>query len=339
MSKWYIESGSQPEAAVSTRVRLARNLADYPFPARLDDKGRQEVCRIVREAIMNGNSAISDDFDYIDMSEIDDIKAGTLVERHLISPNFAQERKGGLLLMKDESVSIMICEEDHIRLQVMKSGLASEEAYQLADKIDTLLDSQLKFAYNDKLGYLTQCPTNLGTGMRASVMLHLPALEELGQIQQLANTVSRLGLALRGTYGEGSKAYGAFYQLSNQVTLGISEDAALKNLKSITEQIISQELGARKSLLSKTDLEDKIYRSVGILSYARCMTTKEFMELISNVRLGKALGIIDIGYDKINSLVLNAQPATLMLNAGKILTDSERDMVRAAYVREQLASV
>ena len=338
MSKWYIDSGSEPEVAVSTRVRLARNLKDYPFPARLDGEGKQKVIELVKSAVLGENSPLANEFEYIDMSKIDGVKAGELMEKHLISPEFARSGSGeGLLLKKDESVSIMLCEEDHIRLQVMSSGLAPEETYDMADKIDSFLDSQLQFAYDDTLGYLTQCPTNLGTGMRASVMLHLPALEELGQIQSLANTVSRLGLALRGTYGEGSEAKGSFYQLSNQVTLGISEDAALKNLRSITEQVIAKEKAARKTILEKTDLEDRIWRSLGVLLYARKLSSSEFMGLISMVRLGVAMNMINIGYDTINRLTLESQPSSLMLSEGKMMTDSQRDTARAALVRTHLA--
>lgn len=337
MKKWYIEAGKLPEVVVSTRIRFARNLQEYPFPIRLDAKGKQEVNSIVREVLSNEQSPLAGKFTYYDMAKLDDVAALALVEKHLVSPEFVNGREGrGLLISKDESVSIMLCEEDHIRLQVMKSGFSLEDAFTFANNLDSFLDSRLKFAYDDRLGYLTQCPTNLGTGMRASVMLHLPALEEFGQIPSLANTVSRLGLALRGTYGEGTNAAGAFYQLSNQVTLGISEEAALKNLKSIARQVIDREMTARLNILKKTDLEDKIWRSLGILSYARRLSTNEFMKLISNIRLGKALKVIDIGYDVINGLMLDAQPATLTSHAKKNLTESERDTLRATLVRERI---
>jgi protein arginine kinase len=237
----------------------------------------------------------------------------------------------------DESVSLMLNEEDHIRLQVMRPGLDLKEAYRIADELDTLLDKRLHFAFDDRLGYLTQCPTNLGTGMRASIMLHLPALQEQGVIQQLANTVSKLGLTIRGLYGEGSKSEGAIYQLSNQVTLGISEQAAIENLNGIAAQIIRQERGGREQLCRNARFEDRIWRSLGILQTARLLSHDEFMKLISNLRVGIALHIVeDIGLDVVSGLISDVQPATIMVAEKKELEPAERDAIRAKLVRERL---
>ena len=206
MKKWYEKAGEQGDIIVSTRIRLARNLKNFPFPCKLQKDGMLKVDTIVRDAILNGNSAIAGDFEYIDMGSLTQIDAVSLVERHLVSPEFASEREGrGLLLMKDESVSIMINEEDHLRIQVMQQGLALDEAYQMANRLDTLLDERLKFAFDDRLGYLTQCPTNLGTGMRASLMLHLPALQDSGAMNRIAGNLSKLGMTIRGLYGEGTQ--------------------------------------------------------------------------------------------------------------------------------------
>ena len=234
MNKWY-QTKSNNDSVLSTRIRFARNLESFPFPCRLDEQGREAVCHAVRDALADVSGL---KLYYIEMNQLSPRQAVALAERHLISPEFATPRKGrALLLSEDESVSIMLCEEDHVRIQVIRGGLDLEGAFELANKIDDLLDSKLNFAFDERIGYLTQCPTNLGTGMRASVMMHLPALSKCGQMPRLASTVSKLGLTIRGTFGEGTGAKGDLYQLSNQVSLGISEQSALDNLKAIAMQI------------------------------------------------------------------------------------------------------
>jgi len=337
-AKWYQMSGAEGDVVISTRVRLARNLSGVPFPANLSQERKLEVAKKARDAIKATKKA--DEFDFLDMGNIEARDALLMVERHLISPEFSKSGKGSaLLLKKDESVSIMINEEDHFRIQVMCPGLDLDGAYRIADEIDDLLDSQVQFAFDDRLGYLTQCPTNLGTGMRASIMLHLPALHERGAIQQLANTVSKLGLTIRGLYGEGSKPEGAIYQLSNQVTLGISEQAAIENLKGIAAQIIREERNAREQLRLNQRFEDRVWRSLGLLQTARMMSHDEFMSLISNLRVGVALGIVDgISLDTISELINDAQPATIMAAARRDMDPSERDVERAKMVRTRLGA-
>ncbi|MBQ5563964.1 MAG: ATP--guanido phosphotransferase, partial [Clostridia bacterium] len=265
-------------------------------------------------------------------------EAVSLVERHLVSPEFISERQGrGLLLLDDESVSIMINEEDHIRIQVINQGMNLENTYDLADKIDTLLDEQLNFAFNDKLGYLTQCPTNIGTGMRASLMLHLPSLKESGAMGKISASLSKLGLVIRGMYGEGTEPKGAIYQLSNQVTLGISEQEAINNLRDIAYQLVTQERKARDDLKKNINVQDKVYRSYGVLQYAKLMSNEECMQLLSNVRFGVESEILTgIDIPTINRLFIEVQPATLMKNIGKKLTPQERDRIRAELVRSAL---
>ena len=259
----------ESNVVISTRVRLARNLKDFPFPCKLNAQGREKVIDKVKDAIKNSNSPIADDFSFIKMSELSPKQCVSLVEKRLVSPEFVSDPQGrALLLSKDESISIMINEEDHIRLQVITDGLSLEQAYDTADKLDTLLDENLEFAFSEKLGYLTQCPTNLGTGMRASVMLHLPALEKSKAINRIAGNLSKLGLTIRGAHGEGTEPKGALYQLSNQVTLGISERAAIENLKNITQQLITQENQARERLCSDINVKDSISRSLGVLKSA-----------------------------------------------------------------------
>lgn len=345
-AKWYQLSGKEGDVVISTRIRLARNLTGRPFPAGMTAEQKKQMSAQVREALQEAlpdfrrtAEGATAEFDYLDMHNMLPRDAMSMVERHLISPEFAQCEEGsGLLLSRDESVSIMLGEEDHLRLQVMRAGLDLDAAYTLADRLDSLLDERLHFAFDDRLGYLTQCPTNLGTGMRASIMLHLPALQEQGLLQQLANTVSKLGLTIRGLYGEGSKSEGAIYQLSNQVTLGISEQAAIENLKGIAAQIIREERGVREQMRQNPHFEDRIWRSLGILRAARLLTHDEFMALISNVRIGISLGVIDeVGLDVISDLISLAQPATLMASAGQDLEAGERDQLRAQMVRERLA--
>lgn len=322
---------------MSTRIRLARNLQEYPFPARLDVKGENQVCEKVRDALFGGNSHMKDEFAYIKMDSLSETEAVALAEKHLISPEFASERAGrALILNKDESVSIMLCEEDHVRIQVMTPGLDMEGAYETADKIDTLLDSALGFAFDENLGYLTQCPTNLGTGMRASVMLHLPALTACGQMGKLASTVSKLGLTIRGSYGEGSETKGDFYQLSNQVTLGISEKAAMDNLKSITMQLVERERNLRKEMIGSAQIQDKIFRAYGVLKHSRMLSSSEFMELISLVRLGACEKLLDISQENINEVISAAQPASLILAKGENAEAQQRDISRAELVRAKL---
>lgn len=335
MNKWYLEKGDQGDVVISTRIRLARNLYDFPFPAKLDISGKNKINELIKGILFENDRK---DFSYIEMKDLSRIQAVSLAESHLISPEFASKKDGSaLVLSSDESVSIMLCEEDHIRLQVMKSGLALEEAYDIADKLDRMIDGKVKYAFDERIGYLTQCPTNLGTAMRASVMLHLPALTRCGQMTKLANTVSKLGLTIRGANGEGSQPIGDMYQISNQITLGITEETAIANLKSIVLQLVSQERAAAAELIKKPAEEDKIFRAFGILRNARLLNTNEFMELISIVRLGAAKGLIDIPIEKINELTVSMQPATISASNPEAATPALRDAYRAKAVREALA--
>lgn len=335
-NKWYIEKGDQGDIVLSTRIRLARNLDAYPFPAKLDVRGKKKVTETIRDAVLSDGS---NSFRYMDMASLTRSQAVSLAERHLISPEFTTNREGrGLLLTEDESVSIMLCEEDHIRLQVMKSGLSLDEAYDIADKLDTMLDNRLQYAFDERIGFLTQCPTNLGTAMRASVMLHLPALNATGRISGLAATVSKLGLVIRGAYGEGSSSRGSIYQLSNQITLGITEQAAIDNLRAITLQIVAQERAAQEQLVKNENEIDRIWRAKGVLSSARLLSGDEFMELISLVRMGAARGVYEMPLETISELIVQMQPATINASQGKDLPAQERDAIRAAAVRTAILS-
>lgn len=324
---------------ISTRVRLARNLKDYPFPCKLSQQGREKVIEKVKSAVKDSNSSAASDFSFIKMSELTPQQSVSLVERRLVSPEFVGDTDGrALLISSDENLSIMINEEDHIRIQVIRQGFSLDEAYDIAEKLDTLLDENLDFAFNEKLGYLTQCPTNLGTGMRASVMLHLPALEKSRAISRIAGNLSKLGLTIRGAHGEGTEPKGALYQLSNQVTLGISEKAAVENLKNITEQLVAQEKIARERLCKSIEIQDTISRSLGLLRSALVMTHDEALKLLSNVRLGIASGqITDVKTETIDKLMTDVEPATLTVNSKKNLTAEQRDITRATLIRETLS--
>ena len=333
MSKWYIEQGKDSDVVLSTRVRLARNIEDYPFVNKLDTERKNELNKSVRDVLLPSDSSLS----YIEMSSLSDIQKISMAERHLISPEYTSSSDGrALILSENEDVSIMLNEEDHIRLQVIKSGFDLESAYKKADEIDNVLSSKLNIAFDERLGFLTQCVTNLGTGMRASLMLHLPAMTKQGVISRLASTVSKLGLTIRGAYGEGSSYNGDIYQLSNQITLGISEKEALFNLESIAKQLIEQERNARKELVEDVSYLDNIWRSYGILKHTRKISCSEFMELISLVRVGLFENILDVDVEKINELTVCMQPATINAAGQENLQPAQRDIYRADEIRKIL---
>ncbi len=333
-AKWYLGTGAQNDVVISTSIHLARNVVQYPFPARLSMQDKLKVNSVIKSAAETVKDYA---FNYYEMKTLSQSEVVSLAERHLVSPEFASSRDGrALLLTEDESVSIMLNEEDHIRLQVMYAGFALDEAYRTADRIDSQLSENLDFAFDDKLGYLTQDPTALGTGMKASVVLHLPALVASSQITKLITTVSKLGLSLRGSYGEGAAAKGDLFRLSNTITLGISEKAAVENLKSIALQIAAQERVAREEIFKAPVTEDRIFRAYGVLKYARMIDTNEFMELISLVRLGAVKGIINMDCSLVEALMIQMQPATISLSVDRPLDKIERDKLRAQLVRQNL---
>ena len=329
---WYRQSGAEGDVVISTRVRLARNLPRFPFPDSAADDQKQQIADLIRHALQG------EKLNELNVSDLPRREALSLAERHLISPVFAEGGVGRVLFLSDdESVSLMVNEEDHLRIQVMRAGLDLDGAFAEADALDTRLDGKLEFAFDETWGYLTQCPTNLGTAMRASLMLHLPALHETRAIHQLAGTVSKLGLTIRGLYGEGSRAEGAMYQLSNQVTLGISEREAIENLNTIAMQIVRQERAAREQLCQNPAYEDRVWRALGVMKTARLLTHEECMERLSDLRVGAACGLLpDVSLDTLSGLLCDVQPATLMTLAEKDMDPDERDVRRAELVRERL---
>lgn len=325
---------------LTSRVRLARNIDKMPFPHILNKEQADEVINEVSAAVLESNSAVAKNFKLMRLRDVKPIERQSMVEKHLISMDLANNyQRAGLLIDKDEDVSIMINEEDHIRLQVLYPGFRIREAYDYASKLDDLIEEKITYAYNSELGYLTSCPTNVGTGIRASVMLHLPALSATRNINNILNTVTQLGMTIRGLYGEGSNVMGNIYQISNQVTLGLSEEEIINNLIAVTQKIVDQEMKARSIMLEKQrgEFEDSIYRALGILKYARVMTSSECLNLLSRVRMGIEMGILkDVDMDIVNKLIVDSQPATLQLKEGKELGTDERDLIRARVVRESL---
>ncbi|MET3291403.1 UNVERIFIED_CONTAM: protein arginine kinase [Brevibacillus sp. OAP136] len=340
-SNWMKGNGPEADIVISTRLRIARNLRHHPFPMLATDSQAEEVLNKVIDASQSSAMTQLGQFEPIQMDDLSALEKRVLVEKHLISPNLAEEsRKGAVLLNQDESISIMVNEEDHIRIQVLLSGCQLKEAWETGTKIDDIFEKQLNYAFDEKRGYLTSCPTNVGTGIRASVMLHLPALVMTQQISRILQAINQVGLVVRGLYGEGSEALGNLFQLSNQVTLGMSEGEILSNLYGVANQIIEQERVARRYLEehSRMAVEDRIYRSYGILKFARTVETKEAAQRLSDVRLGVDLGLIpDVSPLVLNEMLVLSQPGFLQQNAGQKLSPEQRDERRARLIRERLA--
>lgn len=328
---WYKENN--PEIVVSTRVRLARNIDGVSFPDTLKEK--KAVTDKIKQAIFSSNSTLSTDFVDIGLETLDENEKRKLSEKHLISPEMVKRSGCGCLINKDETMSIMIMEEDHIRQQVILGGYKLDEAYELCDKVDDVLSENLNFAFDEKLGYLTACPTNIGTGMRASVMLHLPALVMTGNIRRVISLADSVSIAVRGYYGEGSDSEGSFFQISNKITTGASEKEILERVKNVTEQIISLEKQSREALVknNERELSDKVYRAYGILKYARKISSKEALSYLSDVLLGKNMGIIKENREmSIMECIVGSAPP----NIGSTFSPQERDALRAEFLRENI---
>lgn len=325
------------DIAVSTRVRLARNLEGIPFPSKMSAAERRELNGRVKAALLESNTPFAKSLKYIDMKSVPENEIAAMVERHTVSPEFAADpSERAVILSADESISIMVGEEDHIRIQVILGGLQLEKAYDTAETLDRLLYDSLHFAFDKDLGFLTECPTNLGTGMRASVMLHLPVTESNGEIAAVSDTVGKIGFTVRGMYGEGSKSAAAMYQVSNQITLGISEKNAVDNLKIITGQLIAKERESRAAL-DRIKAEDICGRAYGILTNCRLLSSEEMMKLLSAIKLGIGMGILDIKADPVK-LIIEGQPHMLMKRYGT-MNAQERDICRVGFIKEQLTKV
>ncbi len=336
--EWLKGTGPHSDIVISSRVRLARNLDKHPFTHWATKKQEKEVMDVLEAAVSNVDllkGAL-----HVRMSEVDDVDKQFLLERHLISREHITQPEFKAVVVGDREItSLMINEEDHLRIQVMQSGFNLQECWRIASRLDDGLVRRVKFAFVSDWGYLTACPTNTGTGLRASVMLHLSSLVMTKQINRVLQAITKLGMTARGLYGEGTEAEGNFFQISNQITLGVAEDDVIDNLERIIRQVIGHEENARKSLMKQNRevLLDKIFRAAGTLKTAHIINTKETMGLLSMVRLGVDMGLLtDVDRRAVNELFILTQPAHLQKIEGKVLSSAQRDIKRANLIRRRL---
>ncbi len=332
-SAWMAETDSP--VVISSRVRLARNLEDFPFPHVLGPEGAGQVEHLVSQVLTDIEGNIGR-LRYMSLTELNSIERQVLIEKHLISPSLGGSIGArGVALATDHRFAVMVNEEDHVRIQVLLPGNQLLETHRLAMELDDALEAKLDFAYRESQGYLTACPTNVGTGLRASVMVHLPGLSIMKQAQQVLGALTRLGLAVRGLYGEGSQAFGHMFQVSNQITLGKSEEDILTHLDAVTGQIVEHELQARKLLQDQMPmlLEDKVWRARGTLQNARLLSSEDAMHLLSHDRLGSDLGLLSKIKDSFTSLIVDTRPGCLQNILDRELDPSQRDEERARLIR------
>jgi protein arginine kinase len=337
-SSWLEANGPEHDIILSSRIRLARNLDQYPFVNRATSDDSAEILENVISASSHCHSLSTVGF--ADMTDMVELDRKILVERHLISPDFGNGTwPRGALIKDDEKLSIMVNEEDHLRLQAIVSGLNMESAWQTLSRVDDELSAKLKYAFSEKYGYLTACPTNVGTGMRVSVLIHLPGLVLTKDIDETLKGVTQIGLSVRGFYGEGTEVLGNLFQISNHTTLGKTEEEIIETISQVINHIITFERRACETLLkeARTHIEDKIWRAYGILNHVRLLTSKEFMSLSSAVRLGISLGVIqNISMKSLNQLMVLVQPSHLQKLLGATMEAGERDFFRANMVRDHL---
>jgi protein arginine kinase len=339
---WLRATGPESDVVISSRLRMARNLAAYPFLSRLAAEQRTAIIQEVEEAVKQ--SKFLKNAYFISSPELSELDRQFLLERHLVSRElFLEEGKSAVAITPDEMVSLMVIEEDHLRLQVFQSGLNLVETWRIADEIDSELEKDLEYAFDGTLGYLTACPTNVGTGIRASCMLHLPSLVLTKQVHKVLQALSKLNLAVRGLYGEGTQASGNFFQFSNQITLGQPEDEIISNLEGVIRQVITHEREAREYLKKKrkAKMEDQIWRALATLKAARMMSSSEAIQLLSLVQVGIDVGVLEgqVTHTDLNQLFLLIQPAHLQKMSGKELGTTERDARRASRIRDYFSKV
>lgn len=336
--EWLKGAGPNADIVISSRVRIARNIKEYPFYQWAGKKDRAGVLSQAKDAI--ANSKYMKGALFVKIADLDEIDRLFFIERHLMSREHAvADESKALAVDEREIISVMINEEDHIRAQAIQSGFNVTDTWRIIDALDNDLSAKLDYCYAERWGYLTACPTNIGTGMRSSVMMHLPALVITNQMGRVLQAIIKLGIAARGLYGEGSEASGNFFQISNQVTLGRSEEDIIDNIEKLINQVIGREKSARDYLLTnnKASISDRIWRACGTLKSARIITSDETIRLFSLIRLGVDIGIItDIDRKTLNELFIFTQPAHLQKLEGKKLSSAERDMKRADLIREKL---
>lgn len=337
---WINESGPERDVVFSSRARIARNIANIPFPSIMKPEYGEQVAEKIKDCFINQKSPKEPHFDFMYMRDVPAVERQILVERHLASRDLMENAEvSALLLDSKEKITVMINEEDHIRMQCILPGLQLDQAWETLSQVDDVIEEKVDYAFNEKLGYLTSCPTNVGTGLRASVMMHLPALTMNKQMNALLQTISKIGLTARGIYGEGTEALGNVYQISNQITLGPSENDIISNLLIACNQIIDKERIARKAVYKATGIQfqDAVWRSIGILENARMLELKEFMALISQIRLGVSMGVIsELTLEEVDKLMTIGQPAGVVKKTGKTVEGNEINIARADVIREMM---
>jgi len=336
--EWLRGTGPESDIVISSRFRLARNLAQFPFIRRCGEQDRSAIERTICDRV--GAVEEWSKLAYVDVARLPPVDRQFLVERQLISRELSEgEGPRGVAIDPQEKFSVMINEEDHLRIQVMHSGLDLQNAWDQINRIDDMIDERVTYAFHERLGYLTACPTNVGTGLRVSVMLHLPALVMTQQIERVFRSLQKINLAVRGLYGEGSQPRGDFYQISNQITLGRSESQLIEQVGKVVPMLIEYERRAREFLVrdNQKDLHDKVSRAYGILCTAQTISSAETMDLLSSVRMGVNLGLIeDIEIPTINRLFIHTQPAHLQKLRGGELDTADRNIERAQYLQRHL---
>ena len=336
-SRWMQGKGPMNDVVISSRARLARNLSSYSFPGRENTEHLKKVSQSIQKVLQK----MKYDLKTLDLEEIPELERMAFVERHLMSRQHAKASPGkGLAIDRDQMISVMINEEDHLRIQVLYPGMQLDDALRLADEVDDALEEELEYAFDEKWGFLTSCPTNLGTGLRVSVMVHLPGLKFTGALNQTLQLISRLGLAVRGLYGEGSESVGDIFQLSNQTSLGLKEEEIIDNMSGVIKQVVEKERNARQYLLQeqKVEIEDRVWRAYGVLSNARKISSEEALNLISDLKLGIELDLIEnIDPAIMSQLMVQIRPATLQRINNVQLDDMERDLKRAELIKKKLS--
>lgn len=339
ISPWMREDGPENDIVLSTRIRLARNFQEEVFPVYASGSSLKRVNQFMQQTFEDSSFETYEQLMHIKMDQLSPISKRVLVEKHLISPYLVKAKEASSLISKNEQLSIMINEEDHLRIQLYFPGFQLSKGLEEAFRIDNWLEEKIDFAFDEHVGYLTSCPTNVGTGLRASVMLHLPALILTKQLNRMMPAINQLGFVVRGIYGEGSEALGNVFQVSNQITLGKTEEEIVLDLESVILKLMEAERKARQHLLNHSPIhvENKIYRAYGLLKHSRIMESAEAATLISHVRLGIDLGFIeDVSHHILNELIVLTQPGFLQHYAKKVLTADERDILRATFIRERL---
>ncbi|MCG8405857.1 MAG: protein arginine kinase [Phycisphaerales bacterium] len=336
---WLRGGGPMSDIVISSRIRLARNIAGYPFLSKVSDEQRTEVVNLIRRRV--DGEGVGRKWRYVDLERVDELDRQVLVERHLISRQLVDARGArGVSFAKDESASVMVNEEDHLRIQVVRSGVQLEDIWEEINRLDDRLEEGIDYAFHPRYGYLTACPTNVGTGIRVSVMLHLPALKLTGEIEKFFRAAKDMHLAIRGLFGEGTEATGDFFQISNQVTLGRTEEEVIDAFKhDVIPRIIKYETQERKRLVKERPLalDDRVWRSYGALRNARTISSEETMLHLSHLRMGINLGRIkDVDLTTVNELFLITQPAHLQKLNGSRLNGEQRSAIRAELIRRRL---